>query len=99
MNKKTIPFIFCFFILNLLPGQNRKLDSLIKVYPSSHDTLKVQILCSVSRSHEANDPAMALKIADSALTIAKRISYKMGIGGAYGSIGSCLTTAGKYDEA
>ncbi|MBA3663495.1 MAG: tetratricopeptide repeat protein [Bacteroidetes bacterium] len=98
--KNSLYFIgFFLMVAAALCSQNRKLDSLIKIFPSSADTVKVQILCSVSRSYEANDPAKALKIADSALTIAKRIHYKMGIGGAYGSVGSCLTTSGKYDEA
>jgi tetratricopeptide (TPR) repeat protein len=61
--------------------------------------MKVQILCSVSRFYEGNDPDKALSLADSALTIAQRINYKIGIGGAYGSVGSCLCTAGKYDES
>jgi serine phosphatase RsbU (regulator of sigma subunit) len=100
MLKKLIPNIFCaLFLFQGINAQNKKLDSLVKIFPTVHDTMKVQILCSVSRSHEANDPALALKIADSALVIAKRIHYKLGIGGAYGSMGSCLTTTGKYDEA
>jgi len=96
-------FFFIFFILfagtNFLPAQNRKLDSLTKIFHQSHDTSKVKILCSISRFFEANDPEKSLAIADSALVIAKRINYKIGIGSAYGSIGSCLCTSGKYDEA
>lgn len=100
MRKKLIPNIFCVLLLvQFAAAQNKKLDSLVKVFPTLHDTLKVQTLCSVSRSHQANDPALAMKIADSALVIAKRIHYKIGIGGAYGSIGACLNTTGKYDEA
>jgi serine phosphatase RsbU (regulator of sigma subunit) len=92
-----IIFFFCFIVS--LNSQDRKLDSLTRLFPKSHDTLKVQILCSVSRIYEANDPVKALKLADSALHIAQKAKYNLGIGGAYGNIGSCLCTAGKYDEA
>lgn len=101
MYKKIAPHIFFFLILvnSFLFGQNRRLDSLGKIFPAAHDTTKVQILCSMSRFFEANDPNKSLALADSALKIAKRTGYKMGIGGAYGSRGSCLTTSGRYDEA
>jgi len=101
MSSKRLSYIFCLFIFStlFLPGQNRKLDSLNKIFLSAHDTSKVHILCTVSRFYEGNDPAKSLALADSALIIAKRIDYKWGIGAAYGSVGSCLCTSGKYDEA
>ncbi|MCE3228741.1 MAG: protein serine/threonine phosphatase, partial [Bacteroidetes bacterium] len=101
MFKRTTSYIFFFLVLStcFLPAQNRKIDSLNRIFPTSHDTMKVYILCSISRFYEANDPQKAIKMADSALGIAKKANYQMGIGGAYGSLGSCLCTAGRYDES
>lgn len=101
MRFKLPSYIFCLLLLSssFLFSQNKRLDSLVKEFPRSHDTTKVQILCSVARSFEANDPEKAIKIADSALVIAKRTKYKLGEGGAYGILGSALCTAGRYDDA
>ena len=64
----------------LIKAQNRKLDSLNNIFKTATDTSKVKILCSISRLFEGNDPTKSLAIADSALIIAKRINYKIGIG-------------------
>lgn len=73
MQKKIAPHIFFLLVLvnSFLFGQNRRLDSLSKIFPTAHDTTKVQILCSMSRFFEANDPNKSLALADSALKIAK----------------------------
>ncbi|MCE3260710.1 MAG: hypothetical protein K0S12_2351, partial [Bacteroidetes bacterium] len=101
MFKRIAPNILFVFLLStyFVSAQNRKLDSLNRIFPKSHDTMKVYILCSISRFYEANDPERAIKMADSALAIAKRANFQMGIGGACGSLGSCLCTAGRYDES
>jgi serine phosphatase RsbU (regulator of sigma subunit)/predicted negative regulator of RcsB-dependent stress response len=101
MSPRILFYIFCFLISgnSFLISQNRNLDSLNKIFPAAHDTVKVKILCSISRFFEGNNPTKSLALGDSALVIAKRIKYQVGIGSAYGSIGSCLCTSGKYDEA
>ncbi len=100
MSFKRITYIFFILLVNSFAfSQNRALDSLVKRLPQEHDTMKVKILCSLSRSFEGNNPEKSVILADSALKIAIRIKYQMGIGTAYGSLGSCLCTSGKYDEA
>jgi serine phosphatase RsbU (regulator of sigma subunit) len=88
----------CFACLTLLHAQQRERDSLNRVYLTAHDTLKVQVLTKLSRLLEANQPDSALFMADSALIMAKRLNYLSGMGQAYISVGSCQTTAGRYDQ-
>lgn len=88
--------LFSFFYST---AQNRKRDSLTKLIRTSHDTIKIQALITLSRLIEGNNPDSALIIGDSALKIAQHINFLPGIGKAYNSIGSCLTTSGKYDLA
>jgi serine phosphatase RsbU (regulator of sigma subunit) len=87
----------CFTCLSLLHGQHER-DSLNRIYRTAHDTLKVQVLTKLSRLLEANQPDSALAMADSALVMAKRLGYPAGMGLAYISVGSCQTTAGRYDQ-
>ncbi|MBA2611787.1 MAG: SpoIIE family protein phosphatase [Bacteroidetes bacterium] len=101
MPKIKVYILLLFFTTLVLKidAQNRKRDSLSHLIRTSHDTTKVKILVSLSRMLEANNPDSALIIGDSALKIAKKNNFQIGIGMAYNSVGSSLTTAGKYDLA
>lgn len=95
-----ILFLHIFILVNYnLWSQNNDVDSLNNIYPSSNDTSKVKILLRLSGILETNNSDQAFKLADSGLTIAKRISFSRGIGSCYSRMGSCLTTSGKYDDA
>lgn len=96
---RILACLVCILIYSNLFSQNNYADSLNKVYPSSNDTSKVKILLKLSAVSETNNSDLAFKLADSGLTIAKRISFLKGIGWCYSRMGSCLTTSGKYDNA
>ncbi|MEI8136775.1 MAG: SpoIIE family protein phosphatase [Bacteroidota bacterium] len=103
MTKKFLVFIFCFFLLGskivLSQNDNRIIDSLFTLLNKSHDTIKVKILCKISRIIEGNNPDSSAVLAENAIQIAKKNKYLFGMASAYGRLGSAQTTTGKYDLA
>jgi serine phosphatase RsbU (regulator of sigma subunit) len=103
MPVRKIIFVLSFILVATasMPAQISagKRDSLNKKIRSSHDTLKVLILCKLSRALVGNSPDSALILADSALKIAKRNKYQHGLAQSYANIGSAQNTIGKYDIA
>jgi serine phosphatase RsbU (regulator of sigma subunit)/tetratricopeptide (TPR) repeat protein len=80
-------------------SQTRKLDSLRKILPSVHDTMKSQILSRLARYYVGNNPDTAVVIADSAIRVSQRANYTYGLASAYAEIGHAYNTKGKYDES
>ncbi|MBL7911700.1 MAG: tetratricopeptide repeat protein [Bacteroidia bacterium] len=103
MPARKIIFVLCFILAATAsaPAQISagKRDSLNKKIRGSHDTLKVLILCKLSRAMVGNSPDSALILADSAFKIAKRNKYEHGLAQSYANIGSAQNTIGKYDIA
>ncbi len=96
---KTRLVFFGVLLINFYYSQNRKLDSLKKIFPEVHDTLKSQILCKISRIYVGNNPDTTMLIADSAIRFAKRINYTNGLAVAYAEMGHAYNGKGKFDES
>ncbi|MDP1803520.1 MAG: tetratricopeptide repeat protein [Bacteroidota bacterium] len=103
MPARKIIFFLCFILVAAasMPAQISvgKRDSINKKIRSSPDTLKVLILCKLSRLLVGNSPDSALILADSAFKIAERNKYQHGLAQSYANIGSAQNTIGKYDIA
>jgi serine phosphatase RsbU (regulator of sigma subunit) len=97
--KKASGIILFFLVPLIFPGQNRKVDSIIRNLPAKHDTVKAEWLCHLSSYFEGNNPTRAIILTDSAYMYATKGGSKFWTGAALSSKGSCLCTAGKYDES
>ncbi|MBK9284236.1 MAG: tetratricopeptide repeat protein [Sphingobacteriaceae bacterium] len=96
--KIALSIVCCILFLATVKAQNKKIDSLLSVIHTMHDTDKVITFVNISRFYESNDPTTALKFADSCFKYGKKLSDKW-MASAYSSKGSCLCTIGKYDES
>lgn len=82
-----------------LTGQAR-IDSFLKELPSAkEDTNKVKLLDDLSYAYNGIDPALGLKYAQDALSLAQTLQYKRGIALAYGNIGVNNMALSDYPKA
>lgn len=98
MKKTGLLFLVLFFSTAIF-AQNRKIDSIIRLLPTFHDSVKTKKLSTISRYIEGNNPVRAYELADSALMYARKAGNNFWTGVAIDRIGGCLCTIGKYDEA
>jgi serine phosphatase RsbU (regulator of sigma subunit)/predicted negative regulator of RcsB-dependent stress response len=99
VRKRHIYTAFIFLAAIKIFAQDAFMDTIQAKFKRANDTNKVYLLCTLSKHFEANDPNKGMWYADSAIKLAKRSGFRLGVGGAYGCKGSCLTTLGRYDEA
>ena len=102
-------YIFIFFsLVTKFKAQSNDLDSLIglaKKYKSPcasnciKDSVKVKLLDAISWELKSLDLDSALFVADEALALAQKISWKKGIARGYIQKAICLRYLGKYNEA
>ena len=80
--------------------QNKKLDSLLKVYQNhKDDTLKVKTLAHLYNSLLYTDPETALKYAREELRLSEKLHYSKGIGWSTYHIGAYYLNGGNIDSA
>lgn len=96
----------CFFSIALFIGsvicfgQTPKIDSLTKVVESTEtDTTKVQALNNLFLEYEFSDEEKAEQSLAQALSISKKMGYKMGIALTYTHLGYFSEDKGNYNEA
>jgi len=91
--------LFLFFFSLLINGQNKRLDSLLKLSKTSKDTLKIKVLNEISWEYKNSNLDTALLYAKVALDKAKEIQHKKSISESYNSIGSVFEAKSKTDSA
>ena len=107
---RTVIFLFIVCFPFLLPAQQKQgdalIDSLLKALPMQKgDTNKVLLLNDIARNYSGIDGNAGVKYADSALAMAKKLRYKVGMANAYTYLGSLnnikgdLTQALKYEDS
>ena len=106
MSSRTgISFLLIVSALVMMPlismSQNRSIDSLQQLLKSTkQDTSRVNILNKLSEEYDNNMSLdTAYKYANTALSLAKKISNLKGIAKALDNMGNVLSDQGKNDEA
>ncbi len=95
----SVLFILCLF-LKLLPAQNQHLiDSLQKVLPSVHDTIKLKILSDLSWELKNADKLKALDFAKQELELALKLNGQKAIAQGYNDVGIIYYQRGNLPEA
>jgi two-component system, NarL family, sensor kinase len=105
--KKTIRlftvFLMIVFFSNLLLSReteySKKSDSLILLLPQASDTSRVKILTELCWEFSYNNPDLALKYGNEALTLAEKLNFKQGLAAANNRVGIVYDVTGKYDKA
>ncbi len=102
----TCIFRFLLAVVLLLPAFQAfpaglsELDSLRQLLSTTlHDTDRVKIHNNISRKLFRKDQELSRQHADSAMTLATKIDYPMGIAMAYKNIGSGYYVKGNYEKA
>ncbi len=99
--------IFFFAVSHMLharlQGQAR-VDSLATIlnsgnYSTLHDTAKIHVLNELSSSYQGINSDAALKYANQALELAKKVDFKKGVGRAYCNLGIRCWIMSNYPEA
>ncbi len=75
MMKFKIIFLYC-FCLQIVSGQNHRIDSLHKVLINSNDTTRINTLITIGRLHFHGNPDSALIYLKEALESAEDLNYK-----------------------
>ncbi|MBU1485522.1 MAG: tetratricopeptide repeat protein [Bacteroidetes bacterium] len=105
---KTGKLLLLFFLLlvNKANAQqlNNSIDSLIKrtvkdLGEEKNDSIRVRLMGKLSYSYQYVDFKKSFLYADSALRLAKKIDYKIGIAKSYNFLGLTYATIGKLDLA
>jgi two-component system, NarL family, sensor histidine kinase UhpB len=100
MKNRILILIYLCLIINFCEGQNRRVDSLLKVIKTANeDTTKVNTLNFLAIEFKSNNPDTAIYFAKQAQALAIKIKYNMGIANAYWIIGSASNNLGNYELA
>ena len=75
-----------------LKNHNAKKLELNLSSPSLYDTIAVKIFNNLSIAYRGNNPDKAMDYANKCLAISEQISYKKGMGDAYGNMGIITLT-------
>ena len=95
----SILFILC-LLLKLLPAQNEHvIDSLQKVLPTVHDTIKLKILSDLSWELKNADKLKALDFAKQELDLALKLNGQKAIAQGYNDVGIIYYQRGNLPEA
>ncbi len=98
---KSKLFLFVIFCGSLIAfSQNKKLDSLNSVLNhSKNDIERVNTLNLLADEYKSTDPKQMVVFAEKALTLAKKIKFKIAEGNAYLHLGNSSIIAGNYQKA
>jgi len=101
---KFIPLLLLFLNLliskSVLSQDKFLVDSLTKsVKTAENDTIRANILYSLSKAYWGSNPEAALKYANQTLSLSEKIGYKKGIGNAWNSLGAIHLFKGDYMPA
>lgn len=101
---KFIPFILLFvsvsFFKSVQSQDKGLIDSLTKsVKTAENDTIRANILYSLSKAYWGSDPETALKYAKQTLSLSEKIGYRKGMGNAWNSMGAIHLFKGDYMPA
>lgn len=97
-----VPVILIVLLLGWMTAftQNRDQDSLLRLLQNTRqDSLKVNILLSLSKEVTSSDPAQAIKYASDAKDLAEKTGYAKGVAYGYKGIGLVNLMQGKYIES
>lgn len=96
--KLVVATAFMCVILQGLAGE--KIDSLLSLLPSQiPDSAKVWLYKDIASAYTQSEPEMALKYADSALTLARQLSFRYGEARSMYSLAMAYDYAGKTDKS
>lgn len=101
---KFIPLLLVFLNLlnskSVLSQDKYLIDSLTKsIISAPDDTVRANILYSISKAYWGSNPELSLKYARQTLNLSEKIGYKKGIGNAYNSMGAIHLFKGDYMPA
>jgi class 3 adenylate cyclase/tetratricopeptide (TPR) repeat protein len=92
--------LFNFPITQSQPDQQKdKIDSLLSVLSNAKDTVRVNILNSLSKEFEFREPDKSYQYAEEAVRLSEEIGYKKGLANGYMNIGNYHSEQGDYDNA
>ncbi|MES2285262.1 MAG: tetratricopeptide repeat protein [Bacteroidota bacterium] len=102
--KKIFLLLFIFILINFqysILAQQDRIDSLLVVLETSNDdTIKINTLSELSRSHASTGSYKdALKYAIDAQQRSQKINFKTGLGNAFNNIGAVYWNEGNYENA
>ncbi|MDQ3048191.1 MAG: sensor histidine kinase [Bacteroidota bacterium] len=100
MKNFFLAFLICFISCEIAPAQNSPLvDSLQKILPGVHDTIKLKILSDLSWELRNADKKKALEYAQQELSIATKLKNPKAIAQGHNDIGITYYQFGKLKEA
>jgi len=95
--------VLCLLLLaaiNLCHGQSLSVDSLKAILPNAkEDSVKVDMLLTISRSYLSSEPQQAIPYAQEAQELSKKVFYEKGIAIALKNIGIANYQQSRYIEA
>jgi len=98
MKRKTLLFILCSVITSLL-AQTAEIDSLKVEVATTTGTAKVDVINNLSKALWLEDPELSIENGNKALTLARKLNYKIGEAEAIKNIGGAHYYLTNYDAA
>jgi len=98
MKRKMLLFILCLVITSLL-AQTAEIDSLKVEVAATTGTAKVDAINNLSKAFWLEDPELSIENGNKALTLARKMNYKIGEAEAIKNIGGAHYYLTNYDTA